>query len=238
MIIRLIQKLGILLFLSSLLVLGSCGGGDSDGSSDAGNLDGTWAGNLEDPFGTMHTFSVTISNDNITSMRQDGVDTGLTGTITQESTNVFGFTLSDATEGGFIADAARQHVAFVDEEFSVGALQKGASALPSFAQADIAGTTSGATVTTDFVTFQEFTGTITCNSSGSCNGSDDLVGNFSAFLSYTSLGRWTGMSSFSSGTANVSVFLTADKQFAGFWSCDFSGGGTFPQDCSFSAWLR
>jgi len=224
------------ILVASLLFLASCGGGGGGGGDDGviTGLNGTWRGNLEDAVGTMHNITLTISGNTITSALVDGVDSGLTGSIAQGSANVFEVRLGDA-RAGFIVDDARQHLTFVHEDFTVGVLQKNAGALPPFVQADIAGSGSGIVVTSDFVTFQEFSGSVTCDTTGACNGTDGNVGNFTATLTYTDLGRWTGTSNFAGGSSEVSVFLSADKQFAGSWACDFVNGG-FPHACSFTAW--
>lgn len=228
----------ILAYSFLILTLSACGGGGGGGSSGGGNditrLNGTWRGNLEDSIGTMHTLTISVSGDTITSILIDGVNQGLTGTLAQRSTDVFGFTLSDTTEGGFIVDTISQHLTFVDEFFNVGVLQKNAGALPPFVQADIAGSPTGAVVTTNFITFQQFTGNVTCDAVGSCNGTDAVVGNFTATLTYTNLGRWAGTSNYAGGSSNVSVFLSEDKLFAGSWGCNVLG--VFPDDCSFTAW--
>ena len=224
-----------IVLICSILFISACGGGGGGGGDDITSLNGTWRGNLEDLVGTMHNLSISISGDTITSILIDGVNQGLTGNLAQRSNKVFGFTLSDNTEGGFIVDNASQHLTFLDENFNVGVLQKNAGALPPFVQSDIAGSGIGSVVTTDFVSFQEFNGNVTCDAAGSCSGADDEVGNFTATLTYTNLGRWTGTSNFASGSATVSVFLSEDKQFAGSWACNFVAGG-FPEACSFTAW--
>jgi hypothetical protein len=128
------KYLHIILCFFLILTLSACGGsgGGGGGNDDDVNtsLDGTWGGNLEDSVGTMHNITLTISGDTITSVLVDGVDQGLTGSIVQGSANVFEVRLSDASKVGFIVDDARQHLTFVDEDFSVGVLQKNAGALP------------------------------------------------------------------------------------------------------------
>ena len=230
--IRLFRSILFFLFVT---VLTACGGGGSGGGGDVmTTLNGTWRGNLEDSIGTMHNITLTISGDTITSALVDGVDSGLTGGIVQTSANVFEIILSDTSKAYFIADDARQYMTLLDEDFNIGVLQKNAGALPAFVQSDIAGSGSGIVVTTDFVTFQEFSGSVTCDAAGACTGTDGNVGNFTATLTYTDLGRWTGTSNYAGGSSTVSVFLSADKQFAGSWACNFSIGG-FPDECSFSA---
>ena len=227
----------VLLCFFFILTLSACGGGGGGGSDDDDvipGLDGSWGGNLEDSIGTMHNFTITISGDTVTKVLVDGVDDGITGSIVQASANVFEVRLSDASKAGFIVDDARQHMTILDEDFNIGVLQKNAGGLPPFEQADIAGSGSGIVVTTDFVTFQEFSGSVTCDAAGTCTGTDGNVGDFTATLTYTDLGRWTGTSNYAGGSSTVSVFLSADKQFAGSWACNFAIGG-FPDDCSFSA---
>lgn len=226
-----------LVLICSILFLTACSDGDGGaaGAAQISSLNGTWSGNLEDTVGTMHTLTITVSGDTITSILIDSVDQSLTGGLVQRSANVLGFTLSDTTEGGFIVDIGRQHLTFLDEFFNVGVLQKNAGALPPFVQADIAGSGSGVVVTTDFITFEEFTGSVTCDATGTCNGIDDGVGNFTATLTYTNMGRWTGTSNSAGGSSTVSVFLSEDKLFAGSWACNFAVGG-FPDACSFTAW--
>jgi hypothetical protein len=110
----------------------------------------------------MHRVTVTVSGGNsIDSILIDGVDQGVAGVLTPETTNIWGFTLTDDTEGGFIVDSARKHLIFVDEDFNVGVLQRGAGALPTFHQGDIAGSASGMVVTSDLDTFQQHSGSIT-----------------------------------------------------------------------------
>jgi len=234
---RLLQTIPKVFFFTILTFwLAACGGGGSGGDDDViTSLNGTWRGNLEDSSGTMHNITLTISGDTITSALVDSVDQGLTGSIVQGSANVFEVRLSDATKAGFIVDDARQHLTFVDEDFTVGVLQKNAGALPPFVQADIAGSGSGIAVTSNFDTFQEFSSSVTCDATGACTGTDGNVGNFTATLTYTDLGRWTGTSNEAGGSSTVSVFLSADKQFAGAWACNFVIGG-FPDACSFMAW--
>ena len=226
------------ILLSMTLLILSCGGSSGGGDGSNNSLNGTWRGNLEDTLGAMHRITVVVSGGNsIDSISIDGADQGITGVLTAETANVWGFTLSDGTEGGFIVDSARQHLTFLDEEFSVGVLQKGAGSLPVFSQSDIAGSASGLVVTTDLNTFTQYSGSITCDASGNCSGSDTLTGAFTATLTLdSSLGRWKGSSSFAGGSATVAVFLSTDKQFAGSWGCDFTSGGSFPDDCSFTAW--
>ena len=229
----------VILASMSLLVAACGGGGGGDGGGGSNTLNGSWRGNLEDPAGTMHRVTVNVSGGNsIDSILIDGVDQGVAGVLTPETANIWGFTLTDDTEGGFIVDSARKHLTFVDEDFNVGVLQRGAGALPSFSQGDIAGSASGLVVTSDLESFSQYSGSITCDAAGNCIGSDGVVGDFSAALLLdSSLGRWTGSSSFVGGSGTVAVFMSADKKFAGSWSCDFAVGG-FPDSCSFSAWSR
>jgi len=189
----------------------------------------------------MHELSVTVGGSgNITQILVDGTDQGTTGTITKVGANVFGVVFSDASEGGFIADASGTHAGILDDQFSFGVLQKGAGALPVYAAADIAGTWSGYGVLLDanFDVTQTFasSATIANDATRTFTGSD-IGGAFSG--SFPSdphiLGRWQGTFIQGSTPGVVSAFLSVDKTFAATWACD---GINFPADCSFSAWNR
>ena len=236
----------LLATLLAVALLSSCGSSSSGSGSDDDadpddeaalpftELDGTWRGNLEDPLGTMHTLEISVSGKKITSVVLDGVDQGVTGRLGQSSKNVFGFSLSDSTKGGFIVDKIRQHLTCVDDNFNVGVLQKDAGILPPFVQADLAVSGNGTVVITDLVTFQELNSNITCDAVGACTGADDQVGNFTATMTYTNLGRWTGTKTFATGMATTSILLSEDKQFAGSWAC--TDVNVFPGTCSFTSW--
>ena len=226
-----------------ILSLGACGGGSSDGSgfvvgAPMQQLDGAWFGSLEDPVGGLHTYQVTVSGDAVSQILIDGVDQGLTGTITKESDVLFSLVLSDGAEAGFIVDAAVQHAVFVDDSFNFAVVQKGVSGLPVFLVNDVDGNWSGNTIITDFVISSEFASTASCTnllctaSGNGVNASIDLSGSFDA-----TFGQWAGTFNNSAGESGVArALLSADKLFAGSYTCD--NAGSFPDACDFSAWVR
>ncbi len=239
------QSLVRVLTLVFAFFLSSCGGGGDDSSMPAGlplsALAGTWSGTLEDLSEVMHELSVTVDGSgNITQILVDGTDGGTTGTITKVGANVFGVAFSDASEGGFIADASGTHAGIVDDSFNFGVLQKGAGTLPAYVAADIAGTWSGYGVMLDanFDVTQTFASSATiANDATRTFTGNDIGGAFSG--SFPSdppiLGRWQGTFIQGSTPGVVSAFLSVDKMFAATWACD---GINFPADCSFSAWNR
>jgi hypothetical protein len=90
----------VLALLLAALVA-SCGGGDGGGgggSPPPAGLSGTWFGTLEDADLFLSTASVTISGGNITQVLIDGFNTGLTGTLTQQSAQVMRYTLTDGVD--------------------------------------------------------------------------------------------------------------------------------------------
>lgn len=202
-------------------------------------LTGTWFGTLEDGTGDMHVVQVTVSGASITSIVVDGITQSNTGTIAKENGQVFSYLLTDGTIGGFFVDPSSTYLAFVNDWFEFGVLQKGATALPSYVLNDIDGSWSGITIVTDFDTFTQHTSTATCttltcsaSASSGISSTASFIGPFDAVH-----GRWIGTyTNSASSSGPVNGFLSADKQFAGTWACD--AAGFFPGDCSFSAWKR
>lgn len=242
--------LAFALFLGTLAL--GCGGGGGGGSSNPApinggditvdQLTGTWFGTLEDDVGGMHLVEVTVSGSSITSIVVDGTPQNNTGTIAKESTQVFSYILSDGTEGGFFIDPSATYLAFVNDWFEFGVLQKGATALPAYTANDLNGSWSGVTVLTDFITFTQYTSSancasLTCNATASNGVSSTASFNGPFDASY---GRWMGTyTNSASSNGQVNGFLSPDKQFAGTWACDTQGGFIeFPDGCDFSAWKR
>jgi hypothetical protein len=247
-----------------MLLVAACGGGGGGGSGDSAPPapvappSGTWFGALEDPDSVMKTFEVTTSGFAITQVRINGTPTGQTGTLTQQSGNIFRFLLNDGTDGGFFLDAARTHAAFVDESFSFGVLQLNATSLPTFVHADLNGSWSGQaiTVTANFATSSAVASSASCgvptctvtDSGGTTTGtfsSDNFTSNLvneSGQLTGSGMqwGRWPGAhvsnSAPISPNGSMRAFLSADKAFAATWACGPTI--TFPTNCKFNAWNR
>ena len=219
----------------------TAGGGTGVSLAD---LAGTWYGVQEDDVGGWHTISLTVnSTGTITQILVDGANTNVTATLTKLDDQIFGYVESDGTKGGFFVDASAQYAGFVDEDFYVVVVQKGASSLPTYADTDIVQTwsgyglaldsnldiattwTSNATVLGDF----SFTGS---NSLGV-----DFNGSFTGFD--PTYGVYGGDFSNTQGEFGwIRVFLSPDKLFAASYAVDTSGAGSFPEDVSFEFWNK
>lgn len=234
-----------LVFLAILMSACGGGGGDGDPGGPSGHsvasLQGSWYGTMRDTGGTLHTVQIFIDGaGNITSILQDGIGQGVTGVITKVSAKVFGLLLSDGTDAGFIVDGAGTHAGYLDDGFYFGALQKGASSIPTYASGDVVGSWSGYGVTVDgaFELDQEFSSSATVDGGFQISGSDGLFGNFTGeFQSIISAwGVYQGIYDNGIDTGTVVAFLSADKSFAASYAC--KNGGTFPTGCSYTAWNK
>lgn len=244
-----IARLVMVLVVAVALGLSGCGGGGGGSSApppppppdvSLDDLAGTWFGTLEDSVRVLHTLAVTFGSPSITAVIIDGVDQGLTGTVTKEGGQVFAFVLSDGTKGGFLVDANAAHAVFVDDIFEFGVVEKGATSFPTYLINDVDASWSGLDIETDdFVTFGQFTTALTCASLAcTFTGSNGVTGNVSLTTAFDSaFGRWIGTFTNSVGNAGEArAFLSADKTFAGAWVCD--NVGVFPADCDFLALNR
>lgn len=206
-----------------------------------GKFDGSWGGTIEDPTGAWGVITLTFSGSNMSGSTPAGA---FSGTIAQESGNIWEFTLSDGTEGGFMHDPSVTHAVFVDEFFNFGVVQKGASGpAPSYAGLDPVGSWAGTFATVDANFFLASTGTASATVAsdltlfGSSSAPDSFMGQLPFFDS--NFGVWgtdfQNISSMLSGPGVLVVFLTSDKQFAGSYACfpDFSA---FPASCAFNMW--
>lgn len=240
------SRLRIAALCFSTVLLASCGGGGGDGGGSpppppAPDLTGTWFGTLEDFNFVMHTFSVTISGTSITEVRVDNLNNAKTGTITPRSAQVVAFTLQDGTlsppsTGGLFLDSSATHAVFVDDEFNFGVLQKGATALPSYVNADIDGSWSGVVVTTtDLNNFSTAASSATCTHPN-CTVTDSGGPSTVPFLDVNpTFGRYQSSGLSSTGAA-VAAFLSPDKLFGGSYACTSFAG--FPGTCEFTAWRK
>ena len=239
-----------LLALCLAVLLTSCGGGGGGGGDGGGTpppaaLSGTWFGTLEDASLSLFAVSITISGGAITQVLQNGVNTGLTGTVTQQSAEVMRYTLTDGVDtlsGTFLLHADT-HIAFADDGLNFGVLQKNAGSLPTYVyNTDLNGAWTGTALLTDFTSFFTAAGatancafsspTVTCtvtNPSGTFPTA--LSGAFDA-----TFGRWTGTYT-GPTTGSSNVFLSADKTFAAAWACD-NPDQFWPDDCAFYALHR
>ena len=228
-----------LVFLGLISLLTACGGGDSDANSP---LAGAWYGTLEDSSSVMHTLSVNISSNNtISSILIDNVNQNLTGAITAQASTIgsklYGFVLSDATEGGFFTDSTHSYIAYLADDFSFGVLQKGATSLPGYISTDIAGNWSGYSVELDSAwdLSDEYTSTATVQTDGSFSVTASGTISTGTFTRYDpTYGRYTGSYSNPPVTGDVSAFISVDKQFVASWACS----GSWPSSCSYSSWTK
>ena len=219
----------------ALLFITACGGGGGGGGP---TLAGSWFGTLERDDGTLTEMTVTIDGGgNITSI---STAFGITGTTapsqgpTPPEGQLFGFTLSDGTEGGFFVDPGFIHAVFVDEDFNFGVLTKGATNLPTFSEQDLVGSYNGQTVGVDpsfDVTFVS-PSTAQVFPDGSFGESGELFGVIPAFSS--EFGAY--LLDFDDPDLSGIVILSADRNFAGAYDCDRNL--SFPEACVFSAWTK
>jgi len=235
-----------LLVAACLLALSACGGGGSSSNNEIGSfsagltvaqLNGTWTGTVDT--GGLHTLSVTIAAGSITQVLIDGVDQSLTGTITQKSKTLFAVVLN-GIETRLLVNNTGAYAVYVNTNFDFGVIRKsGTLPLPTFNVADVDGTWSGQSLTTDFTTATTFASSGTCASETCSNvgngvtASMDLTATFSA-----NFGNWTGnyVVAMPTETGDVSLLMSDDKNFVGFHQCKTAG--TFPVDCKISAWVR
>jgi carbon monoxide dehydrogenase subunit G len=220
-------------------------GSDSDPAGDSGqsvaSLQGSWYGTMVDSSLAEHTVRITIDGTgNVTSVYVDNSNQFLTGMIQKTSSKIFGLTLSDGTDAGFIVDPSGLHAGFLDSTNTFGVLQKGATSLPSYSAADIAGSWSGYGVTVDnnFELDQEFSSTVNVNTSLNFTGSDGLSGAFSGSIQYyhPAWGWYLGTYSNSSGSGDVLAFLSVDKTFVASFACE--NGVISNSTCSYTAWNK
>jgi hypothetical protein len=241
--------------LASALFLFACGGGGGGGGNSptpATNLAGTWSGQLEDGNSVMHTVQVTIdATGKITQIKQDGTivqdgsGTGrpLTGNVFVAGTNLYSFTFTDGTHGGFYADASATHMAFLDDNTNIGVLQNGATLpLPAFAATDIGGSWTGYDIDLDanlnVIRTYNTSANVTSTAPRAFTGTDAVNGGFGGQFADTPdlvNGRWTGTFTQTPATGLVHAFMSADKTFAGTASCP-STATDFIADCTFSVW--
>ncbi len=229
-----IRNAAAILLLASFL-LGGCGEPASGGIS-LGSLSGNWFGSADDAEGNLGTISVNFDNSGGFSGNTT-LGPAFFGTAAHESGQIFSFALSDGTDGGFVTDGPANHAGFVDENFTFGVLEKGATALPTFRENDIIGSWSGIQVETDWVGFTATSSSVTINSDFSfsgTNGGKPFSGIFPAFSSVYGVYVFSGSSV--EGAGGGQAYLSPDKTFMATWAC--IAGGSFPIDCSFNSWVK
>jgi hypothetical protein len=258
----------LFLVLAAVTLMG-CGGGSDEGPVTSGGggsptppadvtlgqLQGNWFGSFDDTSTVRSMRLIVDATGNITTVELEGVDTDLTGTITKASgvARTFRFALSNSfgdpiSQGLLMADPAAAYLVFLDKYSGFGVVQKGATALPTYAKADVERSWAGDTITTnsDFTTIAQRTSSATCTSTNAttsqCNGTVS-GGTTRAITSLTPddpKGRWIGnyADTVTTGTPSNGIaraYLSPDKSFAAAWACsDTSNGLAGP--CDFSSW--
>lgn len=249
---QIISTLRILALAGLLSLITACGSDDDNGGGTS-DIAGIWFGTIEDASSVIHTIKVSVNSDNtISGIYIDVSSTGLTGTITSEPSAIgeklYSFVLSDSTNGGFYADPSLNYIAYIDSIGSFGVLERGALSLPSYIEADIVGSWSGYSVeldaslnvTTEYTSLATVEPTsLNFNSTDNSGRSPpaDSTGSFSGSSSVFDIpyGRYVGTYSNTYVlSGNVSAFLSVDKQFAATRAC----WGSWPTNCSFSAWTK
>jgi len=235
------------------------------------DLDGLWVGTFDrgaDPTTgqpRIAVFELTIEGGSITFRLDGGAESDFTGPVTKatEAPRVFRFVLTnrnnaqEISRGALFVDPTHTYMAFLNDGFRFGVLQRDAAApLPTWEANDLNETWIGDTFTTESVStgpagtgFGDFTQTrsnaactaATANSS-SCTGTvgDNSRSIPSIALDAPAFGRWgpadysdTPPSATTQENGVTRIYLSPDKNFSGSWACtDFVGG--FPATCDFS----
>jgi hypothetical protein len=244
----------------SLLGLAACGGGGGGGdggggggsssSSDTGpslaSMQGTWYGAYQIST-TAYTLGVDVNNasGNISALRRNGTSLGLTGSLSKDHGNIFDFSLIGGTTGGFYADNSATHVAFLESTGQFGVLQKGASALPTYAPGDLVGTWSGYTVAVDsnMTITREGPSSATVSLTRYIFSGSDINGAFSGSFSATgydaNYGWFQGTWSNNTSSGSLRAWLSVDKTFAAVWACNVTTSYVYAlSSCTYSAWRK
>jgi len=147
-------KILVLVIMAMVLPLAgvSCGGGGGGGGGlSFEDLAGTWFGVMVDFNFDAHTYQLTMdSSGHMTDFYMDEISLpAVSGTAFKESGRTFSFLMNNGIEGGFITDESGTHLAFLNEIFLRGVMEKGATELPPFSTTDYIGTWNGYSVWLD-----------------------------------------------------------------------------------------
>lgn len=227
------------------------------GDLQLADLRGSWFGTLEaaPPGGgtrQMQRLNVRIDGSTIIVDDLEGVPSDLSGTITKQGPQVFQFSVNNPqgtrpSKGILFVDSSANYLLFLNQFFDVGVVRKGAPVLPPFASDAFNGAWAGVTLTMGIdAGTQAFTNiaiddsNMTCASltcTGKRNSTINRSATYTADSITTSHGRWTGSYADTSGArGETRALLSPDQVFAVTWAC--ATGGSFPDDCDFSAWRR
>jgi len=231
----------ILVLMTAVGLTIQCGGGGGGGGMSVAKLEGTWFGVVRDNVENAHTMEMTIDASGIISdiYLDAKLMIGLSGTVANDSGNIFGFVMSDGLEGGFMADDSATHMGYLDEDFLVGVLQKGASNVPSYAGTDFQGTWSGYSIWLD--------ADLEIVESGSTNMTIDatydavgtvLIGTFDGYIAGWSPPWGIAWGWDDTETYYFEVLMSTDKQFVATWSCEDVVETWYVEDCEFGVWSK
>ncbi len=218
-------------------------GGDDDGNGNGGgglsqNLDGHWYGVVQDDNFILMTLRLTVSGNSIPQIEEGGAISGVTGVITEEANQVYSVALSDGRDAGFVTDTSATHAMFVDDEFNVGVVEKGATVLPVYSNTDIDGNYVGIEVQTDFTGFSQNALSGSCAHPACAATAAGITTDFVLSNVDPAFGRWlaTFTDSAMQMGMNATVLLSADKTFAASAACI---NPTFSiADCKLRSWER
>jgi hypothetical protein len=256
----------MIVVILGLFGIAACGGGGGGGDGGGGgstsspppdtgpsvaSLQGTWFGAYQIT-SSAYTLGVDVNNSSggISAVRRNGISQGLTGSLSKDHGNIFDFTLSDGTTGGFFADNNAMHVAFLNRGGDFGVLQKGASALPTYGPSDIRGSWSGYTVALDSnmnITNEGVSSAavvyilaIPPNPEMTLISGNDIFGSFSGSITPSPvLGAYYGNWRNATGSGTLRAWLSVDKTFAAVWACRGSTSYVVSiPNCTFSAWRK
>lgn len=153
-------------------LLAGCGGGGGGGDDPLAALQGHWFGQTVHGTTTLEIGAAGV----VTQMLEDGIDNGLTGTLQHVSGTYYEGVLSNTAAIRLFLDPSGAYATYYSD-FTVGALQKGATTLPAggFQVADVApdqwqGTSF--TIGGDLHLVARFAATTTIAADGSHSGSD------------------------------------------------------------------
>ncbi len=130
------KLLNIFIVIFFAMTAFGCFHDEEDKSVDVSIINGTWFGIEEDVnTGDLNNVCFTILDGRITLVKREDqgtmkmVDQGIIGTVTAKTATTWSYSLSDATDtlGGFYVDTSVSHLAFLDDKFRFGVMEKAAN---------------------------------------------------------------------------------------------------------------
>ncbi len=234
--------------VACLATVYACGGSGSDAPPPPPPpvtvLQGSWLGVAEDLQGQSDTVRVDIDGSGrVTDVVVSGASAGLTGVMQLVRGNAYRMVMSDGTKVCFFADPSLTYATFVDDGDTIGILQRGAVALPTYANSDLRNATwAGQSFFIDinYEYDSQLASMAVVAPDGSftaTEGTQNFVSAPGAEMTLTdpATGRFVGGFDVMPGVGLVQLYVSADKQFVGGIAY---GGGTYPVDGSLFVWLR